>query len=136
MIRRRPGLLDDPRRFRALAGTSAKEFEALILEVGPRFAESERARLEKRNRVRAVGGGPGFGLGLEEQVLLVLARRRHGPTLGALAEAFGVSVWTAIRVIRRIGPILMTPESTVDAPLRGDRERDRRFREAVGLDRS
>ena len=113
-----------PVRFARLAGMTPAEFDSLVEEVRPRIERADRLRLERADRVRAIGGGPPHGLDPADQVLLILIRSRHGPTLAGLAGRLGVSAWTAIRILRRVGPIVAAARPGLSQVPRGRRIND------------
>ena len=117
-------LQDDPERFEALAGISPADFDRLLDEVRPRVRAAEVVRLGRVGRRRAIGGGPPFGLDLSDQVLMALIRIRHRPTLGGLGDRFGISLWTAMRALHRLTPILAALRPELDHAPRGHQQGD------------
>ena len=106
--------------FRTLTGLEPEEFDALGKVIEPKVQRAEQERLDHEGRRRAIGGGPAFGLDLADQTLLVLIRARHRPTLAGLSVHFGVSMWTAMRTVQRLGPILCAARPDLDPTPRGD----------------
>ena len=84
------------------------EFDELVKTILPWYTATEKKRLNRPGRQRAVGGGPDFELEAQDQILLTIVWLRQYPTLEALGGLFGVSDTTAGRYIRRILPLLET----------------------------
>jgi hypothetical protein len=110
--------------FQAMTGLCLTEIEALLATILPPYMAAEQRRLNRPDRQRAMGGGPGFGLEAQDQILLTIIWLRHYPTLEALGALFGVSDTTAGRYIRRILPLL--EKAGQDAMRRPDPGRKRR----------
>ena len=72
MIMRYVHLRQHPKVFQAVTGLQVTEFEALVEEVLPLYAEAERKRLERPGRQRALGAGHPFALAVRDQLLLVV----------------------------------------------------------------
>ncbi len=60
-------LKQKPRAFRSLTGMSITEFDELFQKLIPVWAGSERERLSRPDRKRAVGGGHPYRLRLKER---------------------------------------------------------------------
>lgn len=95
-----------PAVFRALTGISVGEFDALLREVLPALAVADRARLDRPNRRRALGGGRKAALAPREQVLLQVIWLRRYPTDVVLGFLFGVDEATVRRLRGRVLPVL------------------------------
>ena len=106
MICRRDALSQNPSMFRALTGLTVTAFQALLPELLAAFHVAHRARLERPNRQRAVGGGDDFDLDPGDQFLLTLVWLRRYPTQEVLGFLFGVSDSTAKRAVDRCLPLL------------------------------
>lgn len=106
MICRRDALSQHPTVFRALTGLTVTAFQALLPELAAAFHAAHRARLDRPNRQRAVGGGDDFDMDPTDQLLLTLVWLRRYPTQEVLGFLFGVSDSTAKRAIDRCLPLL------------------------------
>ena len=92
--------------FVKMTGLRPREFDALLDEILPRFAEAETRRLERTERQRAVGGGDKADLSARDQILLTVIWLRVYPTHDVLGFLFGVSQPTVGRYIRHVLPVL------------------------------
>lgn len=95
-----------PAIFRNLTGITVAVFDQLLDELRPAFAAARRRRLDRPNRQRAFGGGDGFDLDPDDQILLTIFWLRHYPTQEVLGYLFGVSDSTAKRAIDHCLPLL------------------------------
>jgi DDE superfamily endonuclease len=75
-------------------------------EVAPAAEAAHRKRLDRPDRVRALGGGDGFDLTTADQLLLTVVWLRQYPTNEVLGFLFGVSDSTASRARARCLPVL------------------------------
>lgn len=94
-----------PRVFRALTGLDVPEFDGLVHDILPRWEKAEHTRLSRRNRQRALGGGPRFELCATDQHLVTVIWLRRYPTYEVLGFLFGVSDTTTGRYIHRMLPL-------------------------------
>lgn len=106
MILRYANLVKHPRAFRAMTGLTQPEFDELVTDLAPRWAEAEVARLSRPDRQRDIGGGHPFTLDPRDQMLLTVIWLRQYPTYLVLGFLFGVSDPTVWRVIKRGVPLL------------------------------
>jgi len=110
MIAKYHNLQRYPTVFRSLTGLRVGEFDQLVNDMMPLYAEVERARhtltREGHTRQRAVGGGPRFTLSMRDQLLLAVIWLRRYPTNEVLDFLFGVSDSTCSRCVSRVVPIL------------------------------
>ena len=110
MIARYHNLQRFPTVFRSLTGLRVGEFDGLMKDVTPRYAQAELARhsltREGHVRQRAVGGGPHFTLDMRNQLLLAIVWLRQYPTNEVLGFLFGVSDSTVSRLVSRWVPVL------------------------------
>ena len=106
MILRYAYLSRHPRVFLTMTGLPVAAFDDLVRDVLPAFAQAEHERLDRPDRARAIGGGPGFALSARDQVLLTVVWLRQYPTQEALGYFFGVSDTTARAAIGRMLPLL------------------------------
>lgn len=95
-----------PKVFQSMTGLRVREFDELVCDIEPRYAEAEHKRLQRPDRRRAIGGGPRHKLSLRDQLLLTVIWLRLYPTNEALGFLFGVSDTTAGRIIARLLPLL------------------------------
>ena len=106
MIARYDNLVRYPGVFLRLTGLRLGEFEQLLDDMLPRLKDHNRARLQRRNRKRAVGAGRHDQLLATNQILLTVIWLRVYPTNEVLGFLFGVSDSTASRIIGRVLPLL------------------------------
>jgi hypothetical protein len=92
--------------FRALTGLTVAAFDALLPELRAAFEAARRQRLDRPDRLRALGGGDDFDLESDDQLLLTIVWLRTYPTQEVLGFLFGVSDSTAKRAIDRCLPLL------------------------------
>jgi len=92
--------------FVKMTGLRPREFDALLDEIMPRFAEAEARRLERNERQRAIGGGDKADLSARDQILLTIIWLRLYPTHDVLGFLFDVSQPTVGRYIRHGLPVL------------------------------
>lgn len=95
-----------PLAFRSLTGMSISEFDALYRKLIPVWARSERERLSRPDRKRAVGGGHPYRLRLKERLLMTAVWLRLYLSTEALGFFFDVDKSTASRNTRRLLPCL------------------------------
>ena len=99
-------LKQKPRAFRSIAGMSITEFDELYQKLIPVWAKSERERLSRPDRQRAVGGGHPYRLRLRDRLLMTAVWLRLYLGTEALGFFFGVDKSTASRNTRRLLPCL------------------------------
>ena len=92
--------------FKAMTGLQVVEFDELVDDLLPGYAEAEEKRLSRPNRQRAIGGGPDFELDARDQILLTVIWLRKYPTYEVLGYLFSTSDTTVGRYISRILPLL------------------------------
>jgi DDE superfamily endonuclease/Helix-turn-helix of DDE superfamily endonuclease len=95
-----------PNVFRAMTGLHLSEFDELIKEILPQYAEAERTRLSRPGRQRDIGAGHPFALGERDHILLSVVWLRVYPTQEVLGYLFGVSDSAARSAIERVLPVL------------------------------
>jgi len=106
-----------PGTFKGFTGVSVAEFEELLAQVTPLWAEQERKRLARPHRQRAIGGGRKPALALREQLLLTLVWLRLYLTTEALGYLFSIDKATVSRYTRRMLPVLRAiGEATLSWP--------------------
>ena len=81
-------------------------FDELVEDVEPLFIEADKARLERDDRQRAVGGGKAQELEIRDQILLTVVWLRCYPKQHVLGYLFDVSQATVSRVIKFVLPLL------------------------------
>jgi hypothetical protein len=99
-------LKQHPNVFYAVTGLRVSEFDDLLDDVQPRYAQAEQERLERPERLRAMGAGHPFELSDRDQILLPVVWLRVYPTHEVLGYLFGVSDSTVSRLIQRVLPVL------------------------------
>lgn len=95
-----------PQVFQTMTGLRLAEFETLLDDVLPRYAEAEQARLSRPTRQRDSGAGHPFELDERDQLLLSVIWLRQYPIHVVLGYFFGVSYSTVGRSLGRWLPIL------------------------------
>jgi hypothetical protein len=113
MILRYKVLSRHARVFQSMTGLRVPEFDELFQDVRPGHEQAYRQHLEVQRqqrcqppRVRAIGGGPAFGLEARDQVLLCVVWLRQYPAHEVLAYLFGTSDSTVSRLLQRVLPVL------------------------------
>lgn len=106
MIMRYAWLSDYPVVFQSVTGLRVGEFDHLVDDVLPLYAEAEQNRLERADRQRAMGAGHPFELKLRDHILLTVVWLRVYATHEVLGYLFGVSDSTVSRLIQRVLPVL------------------------------
>jgi len=99
-------LSEYPNVFRAMTGLQLSEFDELIKDVLPQYAQAERARLSRPGRKRDIGAGHPFALSDRDHILLTVVWLRVYPTQEVLGYLFGVSDSAARSAIERVLPVL------------------------------
>ena len=110
-----------PRHFKSFTGLSVTEFDRLLMEFGPAYADHLHRQRSRPDRQRAVGGGHGFSLGVAERLLMGLIYLRLYVTQGLLSYLFGLDESNVSREFNdRLLPVLseVLPVPLTDAPLR------------------
>jgi hypothetical protein len=97
MILRYQMLSRHPRVFQSMTGLRVPEFDELFQDVQPGQEQAylkhlalQRQHRRQPPRVRALGGGPSFGLTARDQILLCVVWLRLYPTHEVLAYLFGI----------------------------------------------
>ncbi|MGQ9904046.1 MAG: helix-turn-helix domain-containing protein, partial [Anaerolineae bacterium] len=90
-----------PEVFLSMTGLRVREFDQSLHNLEPRYEEAEHKRLQRPDRLRAIGSGPHMKLSIQNQLLLTVIWLRLDPTYQTLGFLFGVSDTTAGRVIQR-----------------------------------
>lgn len=106
MILRYAHLSRYPKVFEAMTGLRLTEFDELLDDVLPGYAEAEVKRLSRRQRQRAIGAGHPFELSPRDQILLTVVWLRVYPIHEVLGFLFGVSDSSVSRYIRSVLPML------------------------------
>lgn len=116
-----------PRVLRALTGLTAEAFRNLAERFGPAWADCERHRLDRKDRVHAIGGGHPYHLADVDKLLLFLVLARHGLTYELAGFLFGLDTSNARRLFLRLAPAV---EVAADPQLRSflQEAQDRRHR--------
>jgi len=100
------GLKKKPRVFKSIAGVTIPEFEDLFQRFVPEWNRSEKERLNRPERQRAIGAGHPYVLGLREMLLMTLVWLRLYLCVEALGFFFGVDKSTASRNTKRVLGVL------------------------------
>jgi len=99
-------LRQHPKAFRRLTGLTVEKFDELLSKVRPIFESTEKKRLSRADRKRAIGAGRKYELTLDELLVLVLMYYRLYVSQAVLGVLFDVSESTVCRRIRQIEPLL------------------------------
>jgi hypothetical protein len=99
-------LTQHPNVFYSVTGLRGAEFDELLADVLPRYAQAEQERLTRPDRQRAIGAGHPFDLNERDHILLTVVWLRVYPTHEVLGYLFGVSDSTVSRLIGRVLPML------------------------------
>jgi len=89
-----------------MTGLHVVEFDELVRDVQPQYAEAERTRLSRPGRKRDIGAGHPFALTERDQILLTVVWLRVYPTQEVLGYLFGVSDSAARSAVERVLPVL------------------------------
>lgn len=100
-------LAQNPPLVRKLTGLNPEAFETLHLRFSTAWIATERRRLERPGRIRAIGGGRKPALETADILLMVMVRLRLGWSFEALGRLFGVDKSTASRYVRKATPVLL-----------------------------
>jgi hypothetical protein len=92
--------------FEAMTGLRLTEFDELLDDVLPRYAEAEVKRLSRPRRQRAIGGGHPFELSPRDQILLTVVWPRTYPIHEVLGFLFDVTDSSVSRYISTVLPVL------------------------------
>jgi hypothetical protein len=92
--------------FLKMTGLRDNEFDTLVDDLLPKWADAQHERLNRRERQRDVGGGRNPKLDGRDQLLLTVVWLRVYPTHDVLGYLFGVSDSTVSRIIQRVLPLL------------------------------
>ena len=110
--------------FKAMTGLYVAEFDQLVQDVLPRYAQAEENRLSRPDRQRAMGGGADFELAPQDQILLTVVWLRKYPTHEVLGYLYGVSDTTVGRYVQRVIPLLeATGRDTMRLPAPSRKQR-------------
>jgi len=99
-LSKKPGL------FRSFTGFSKSEFDEIYGKIEERYDEFEKERLDRDDRIRAVGGGRKFKLVLRDRFLMLLIYYRTYITYALLGFLFDVNQSTICRDIKHIEPLV------------------------------
>jgi hypothetical protein len=99
-LRRRPAV------FRSLTGMSLDEFEALYRQLGDEIERHDEARLERRDRQRAVGAGQPYRHDARNRLLMAMIWLRVYPTYDVLGFIFDLDKSNISRNLKGILAVL------------------------------
>jgi len=98
---------NNPNKLKKLTGLDKDQFDHLCCEVAPLWDQSEEKRLARPNRKRKIGAGRNYQLSrIEEKVLCLLVWLKLYPSYWFLGFMFGFDGSNALRLIRRIKPLV------------------------------
>jgi len=99
-----------------LFGIGPNQFRLLVKRTRSLWKKSERNRLERSNRSRAIGGGHPYKLeSIEEKVAAVLLYYKQYPTQELLGLMIGIDQSAVSRLLKRMLPLL---EQAADAEMK------------------
>lgn len=98
-----------PDVFWKLTGLSLADFHSLMTDLVPCYQATDRKRLNRQGRKRAIGGGNHCALNVTDQVLMTLIWLHRHPNQEVLGHGFGVSQPTVWRYIEKVTPLLEAP---------------------------
>lgn len=98
---------NNPSKLKKLTGLHKTQFDQLCSEVAPLWDQSEHKRLDLPDRKRKVGAGRAYQLAsIEEKVLCLLVWLKLYPSYWFLGFMFGLDGSNALRLIRKIKPLV------------------------------
>lgn len=100
------GLCRKPVLFRSFTGLSVREFDRLYVLVEGEYVVYERRRLDRKDRVNALGQGRDFKLDLRDRLLMLLVYYRQYVTLTLTGFLFDLDVSNVYRNIQHIEPLV------------------------------
>lgn len=92
--------------FRSFTGLDVSEFDSLYERIEPEYEESERARLSRPDRKRAIGGGGKFALSLKDRLLMLLIYYRLYVTYALAGYLFDLDLSNICRDVHYIEPLV------------------------------
>jgi hypothetical protein len=95
-----------PQSFRQLTGISPAEFEKLLGELAPRYAQAQAQRQDRPGRQRNPGGGRKHHLALDDRLLMLLIYYRTYVTHAFLGFLFQIDQSSVCRNINPLQPLL------------------------------
>lgn len=99
-------LIKKPKQFRSFTGLDVEEFDSLYGIVEGNYKESEKRRLGRENRKRAIGGGRPFKLELNDRLLMLLVYYRLYITYALSSFLFDLDQSNVWRDIKHIEPLV------------------------------
>jgi hypothetical protein len=91
-----------PKIFLRMTGLHLDEFDDLVSDVRPLYAEADMTRLSRPDRQRAIGGGDHPDLSVRDQILLTVIWLRLYPTQDVPGYFLGVSQATVSTYLQRM----------------------------------
>jgi len=100
-------IMRNEKKCKRFFGLSNRQIDALVKRLEPLWSESEKNRLSRINRQRAIGGGRQYAQGaLNEMVLACLLYYKLYLTQEFTGALFGVDQSTVSRIISRLSTII------------------------------
>lgn len=99
-------LTQKPRVFKSVTGLEQAEFDRLFQKFLPVWVAHERARRDRPDRKRAIGGGRHYKLLLQDRLVMVLTWLRLYLNTEALGFFFGLNKSNVSRNCQRLLPVL------------------------------
>lgn len=99
-------LAKKPNIFKSLTGLTVEEFDKLYNFVESEYPTSERKRLDRKNRKRAIGAGRDFNLSLKDRLMMFLMYYRLYPSYVLLGLIFNLDQSNVFRDIKYLEPLV------------------------------
>lgn len=102
-------LFNKPAYFRRFTGLSSEQFDLLYQSFSPLWEKAEEKRLDRSDRIRAIGAGREYHLEHHRyKLLLILCFYRSYPTTFILSLLFGFDQSNVSRLIMKLKSIIQT----------------------------
>lgn len=99
-------LSQHPHRFLSFTGIKREQFDSLYEKVQSDYEDFERQRLDRPDRLRAIGGGRKFRLDLRDRILMVLVYYRLYITYALCGYLFDLDESNVCRNIQMLEPLI------------------------------
>lgn len=113
-------LFNNPGKLIRFTGLNPFQFETLAKKLEPLWVKSETERLERQDRVRAIGAGRKYRLrSIEDKLLLILIFYRTYLNYEVLGWIFNLNASNICRLIKKLIPLLeIAADPTLSSSLR------------------
>ncbi len=99
-------LARNPSSLRSFTGLTTEEFDKLYEIAESQYPQHEKERLDRKNRINAIGQGRPFKLGLQEKLVMLLMYYRLYITYQLQGYLFDLDQGNVCRNIRHIEPLV------------------------------